>query len=132
MSARNAQPLPCRRLEMIIVALALVASTLAMSSVARTQGGSHWVGTWATGLQAQLPPDPSVETQDPSPSGRLFGPLPRMSGQTLRQVVRTSIGGSRVRVVFTNTFGTHPLEIGAALVAVRADAAPSRIAQAFG
>ena len=44
-----------------------------------------------------------------------------MSGQTPRQIVRTSIGGSRVRVVFTNTFGTHPLEIGAAHVAVRSD-----------
>jgi lysophospholipase L1-like esterase len=38
----------------------------------------------------------------------------------LRQIVRTSIGGSRVRVVLSNAFGTAPLEIGAAAVALRA------------
>jgi lysophospholipase L1-like esterase len=42
-----------------------------------------------------------------------------VSNQTLRQIVRTSIGGSRVRVVFSNVFGTAPLAIGAANVALR-------------
>jgi lysophospholipase L1-like esterase len=39
--------------------------------------------------------------------------------QTLRQIVHTSLGGSRVRVVVSNAFGTIPLEIGAAHVALR-------------
>jgi lysophospholipase L1-like esterase len=37
----------------------------------------------------------------------------------LRQIVHTSIGGSRVRVVFSNRYGTAPLTIGAAHVALR-------------
>ena len=41
------------------------------------------------------------------------------NNQTLRQIVHTSIGGRRVRVVLSNTFGTSPLTIGAAHVAVR-------------
>jgi len=41
----------------------------------------------------------------------------------LRQIVHTSIGGDRVRVVLSNVFGTAPLEIGAAAIAPRAQAA---------
>ena len=41
------------------------------------------------------------------------------SNQTLRQIVHTSIGGDRVRVVLSNAFGTAPLEIGAADIALR-------------
>ena len=37
---------------------------------------------------------------------------------TLREIVHISIGGPMVRVVFTNEFGTEPLTIGAAHVAV--------------
>ena len=41
------------------------------------------------------------------------------SNQTLRQIVHTSIGGSRMRVVLSNKYGTTPLAIGAAHVALR-------------
>jgi lysophospholipase L1-like esterase len=41
------------------------------------------------------------------------------SNQTLRQIVHTSIGGSRVRIVLSNRYGTAPLAIGAAHVALR-------------
>ena len=47
----------------------------------------------------------------------------RVRNQTIRQVVRTSIGGSQVRVTLTNLFGTEPLEIGAAHVAGHPDGA---------
>ena len=39
--------------------------------------------------------------------------------QTLRQIVHVSIGGSSVRVRFTNAFGTEPMWINAARVAIR-------------
>ena len=42
-----------------------------------------------------------------------------MSNQTIRQIVHTSIGGNRVRVVLSNAFGSAPLEIGAADIALR-------------
>jgi lysophospholipase L1-like esterase len=41
------------------------------------------------------------------------------SNQTLRQIVHTSVGGSRTRVVFSNVFGTRPLTIGEAHLALR-------------
>jgi lysophospholipase L1-like esterase len=43
-----------------------------------------------------------------------------VNDQTLRQIVRTSIGGDRLRVVVTNAFGTSPLAIAAGHVAMRA------------
>ncbi len=63
-------------------------------------GNEHWVGTWATSPQAY--------------SGISF------SNQTLRMIVRTSIGGPKVRVRISNAYGTQPLEIGAARIALRA------------
>jgi lysophospholipase L1-like esterase len=39
--------------------------------------------------------------------------------QTLRQIVHTSIGGPMVRVVLSNVYGTAPLTIGAAHIALR-------------
>lgn len=37
--------------------------------------------------------------------------------QTVRQTVRTSVGGSRVRIVLSNEYGAQPLQIGAAHIA---------------
>ena len=47
-------------------------------------------------------------------------PFLHFNNQTLRQIVRTSIGGNRARVAIANTFGTAPLTIGAAHIALRA------------
>jgi lysophospholipase L1-like esterase len=43
---------------------------------------------------------------------------PAVHAQTLRQVVRISLGGSRVRIVISNAHGDQPLEIGAAGLAL--------------
>jgi lysophospholipase L1-like esterase len=48
-----------------------------------------------------------------------FAPPTTVMNQTLRQIVRTSIGGNRVRVVLSNAFGTAPIAIGAGHVALR-------------
>jgi len=56
------------------------------------------------------------------PGGGRGGPPPapaNFNNQTLRQIVHTSLGGDRVRVVFSNAFGTAPLAVGAAHVALR-------------
>ena len=42
------------------------------------------------------------------------------NNQTLRQIVRTTLGGERVRVTLSNVFSAAPLTIGAAHIAVRA------------
>lgn len=108
-----------RRSRMTLAALLLPLWAVAVPLTAAAQVAEHWVGTWAAGLQAQAPPRPAAASPDPRPGEDLFGPLAQVHKQTLRQIVRATIGGSRLRVAFTNVFGTQPLEIGAAHVAVR-------------
>ena len=101
----------------------------------------RWTGTWATALvgRPQNPPPPGPPAPPPfmlnacpappapvtpppaPPAGTTYGPAPFMhfTNQTLRQIVRTTIGGSRLRVVLSNAFGTAPLTIGAAYIALR-------------
>jgi len=88
----------------------------------------HWVGTWSTAVVPSTVPTPGGTP--PAMSTQVF------QNQTLRQIVHTSIGGSRVRVVLSNVFGTAPLKIGAASIAVRdkdsAIVATSKRALTFG
>lgn len=93
-----------------VIGLAIVVGALAVPAVAQTP---HWVGTWATANVA-LPA--SGETL---PAGANQSHPARLNNQTLRQIVHTSIGGTRVRVAFANTYGTKPLQLGAAHVALR-------------
>ncbi|MDQ2728046.1 MAG: GDSL-type esterase/lipase family protein [Actinomycetota bacterium] len=65
--------------------------------------GVHWVGTWSA---AEVQPD----VTGPSAIG--------FADQTVREVVRTSIGGSQLRVRLTNVFGTQPLSVAAAEVGI--------------
>ncbi len=80
----------------------------------------HWVGTWATAVvQRPQPPRPAPGEQpsaQTTPSGQ---PPLSLNNQTLRQIVHVSIGGTRARLVLSNEFGTAPLMIGAASVALR-------------
>ena len=85
----------------------LVATCLATLLVyAVPSGAAEWAATWGV---APLPPSAA------------FGPFPATPSyhdQTIRQVVRISAGGERVRIRFTNEYGTKPLVIGAAHVAL--------------
>src|SRR5689334_6034803 len=82
----------------------------------------HWVGTWATAVVTRpqpprtAPGPPSTPSATPTP-GAQPAPL-SLNNQTLREIVHVSIGGSRLRVVLGNEFGTAPLTIGAASVAL--------------
>ena len=92
--------------------LALVAACgPAPPPAAEAPAEARWIGTWATGPVSFPVPDEEAAAQPGTP--------PRIAGQTLRQVVRTSIGGSGVRVLFSNQYGAGPLEIGAAHIALR-------------
>jgi lysophospholipase L1-like esterase len=110
---------------------------------ARAQSGStdRWIGTWATAEvgrpQRPPPPGPAIPSfmanrcpapvaaspaPPPPPPGQTFTTPPfylQYTNQTLRQIVRTSIGGSKARVVFSNAYGTAPVTIGAAAIALR-------------
>ena len=101
-----------------IVAAALVATSATSIAQAQSGGSPRWIGTWSTGLLAALPP-PSLSLAPPASAP--FPSPPRVANQTLRQIVRVSIGGTQVRVALTNRFGTKPLRVGAAHVARRAE-----------
>src|ERR1700730_1202969 len=99
----------------------------------------HWVGTWATAVVTRPQAPRSASGKQPgapaNPAPGVHPPL-SLNNQTLREIVHVSIGGSRVRVVLSNEFGTAPLTIGAASIALRDKdakiAANSNRALAFG
>src|SRR5438552_10526506 len=68
-------------------------------------------------------PAPAAGGQPPQggPGAPPAGPPPvrNFNNQTLRLVVHPTIGGDRVRIVLSNAFGTAPLVVGAANVALR-------------
>ncbi|HXI29467.1 MAG TPA: SGNH/GDSL hydrolase family protein [Vicinamibacterales bacterium] len=120
--------------------LAIAAALLCVAHDATAQSGSdRWVATWATAEvgrpQAPVPPaGPAARpfmanSRCPAPPpppvpqapGQAFAPPPyiQFTNQTLRQIVHTSIGGSRARVVLSNAYGTAPVTVGAAHVALR-------------
>ncbi len=92
----------------LLIAQILVGCLVFFQVGLSVEAEEHWVGTWATAVVEQVGIPGVPESQGPS-----------FTDQTLRQIVRVSLGGGRVRVVFSNTFGTMPLEIGAAQVARR-------------
>jgi len=98
-------------------------TALLLLQPARAQQGNHWVGTWMVAHigRPQTPPVPATPPPAPGTTTAPAAPPAFMhfNNQTLRQIVRTSIGGSRARVVLSNAFGTAPLTIGAAHIAVR-------------
>ena len=92
------------------VALALYVLAGQPPVLAQNGRADHWVGTWATAVVPRPQAAPGA--------GR--GPAPlNFNNQTLRQIVHTSLGGDRVRIVLSNAFGTVPLQVGAASVALR-------------
>lgn len=66
----------------------------------------EWVGTWTTAPQLVEP--------------RNMPPEPGLSHNTLRQVVRVSLGGDSLRVRFSNEFSTSPVTLNAVHIAVSA------------
>jgi lysophospholipase L1-like esterase len=120
--------------------LAFGAALGSLHPVLQAQGarnGEHWVATWATAVvvRPQAPLAPPTPVAGLPCQAALFGPGPGRQGggppptppaplnftnQTLREIVHVSIGGERVRVVLSNAFGTVPLVVGAAHVALRA------------
>ena len=103
------------------------------------RAGQHWIGTWfaAPTARADQPggarqggapvanaPDlvvpPAVLAVVPGDVLPVAGQSPlHFKNQTLRQITHVTLGGTRLRVVFSNLFGTKPLAIGAAQVALR-------------
>jgi len=80
------------------------------------KAAAHWVATWATAPQPAVvlaPPPPGSNSQGP-----VFQELKSFHDQTVRMVVRVSLGGRRIRVRLSNAQGRGPLKVGAAHVAL--------------
>jgi lysophospholipase L1-like esterase len=88
----------------LAVILLAVVSTLSAQSTATQPKPVPWVATWAA----------SPFAGDP------WHWIPTLTDTTLREIVHTSIGGTSVRVRFSNEIGTDPLRIDAATVALSA------------
>jgi lysophospholipase L1-like esterase len=76
---------------------------LGLCSIGRS---AEWVQTWGA---APIPPQPALGP---------FPATPSFENVTIRELVRVSSGGQRVRIRFTNEYGTRPLAIGAARMAI--------------
>jgi lysophospholipase L1-like esterase len=75
---------------------------------ARAAGAEPWITTWAA------TPAPRWAEELPAPFN-----VPEVLGdQTVRQIARISVGGDQLRVVLSNEFGTRPVTIGSATVAL--------------
>ncbi len=85
---------------------ALLAACLLLTSAAAKAADLHWARSWGASPQAP------TAAMGPIP------PSPTFHDQTVRQVVRLSGGGRQVRIGFTNEFGTAPIVVGAAHVAL--------------
>jgi len=87
---------------------AVVAFILAAVPMPTSAETANWIGTWAAS------PQPVWDADFFAPTN-----IPRsMRDQTVRQIAHVSIGGSRVRIVLSNEYGTRPLTIGAAHIAL--------------
>jgi lysophospholipase L1-like esterase len=107
-----------------VLALALVVTTSAVAALVlsakpvngRAETGTssrHWVNTWTSMPQltepGNLPPAPFT------------GDHSVLADTTLRQTVRVSTGGGRLRLRFSNAFGDTPLPLTAVTVALPQD-----------
>jgi lysophospholipase L1-like esterase len=88
----------------VCASVVLLAATCGSRANARQAPDVIWTGTWATA--------PMHDN-----SGRVF------HGQTLRQIVHTSVGGKRSRLRISNIFGTSPVRIEDVHIALRSSGA---------
>jgi lysophospholipase L1-like esterase len=113
-------PLSGTRLVKIVIGVPVIAALAAAAiahaptshreAAARSNeaaAGERWTSAWGAAVQAPVAGD---EDSGPNWSTRGF------ADQTVRQVVRVGIGGTRIRVRLSNAFGTGPLRIAGATI----------------
>nr|AIF26582.1 putative GDSL family lipase [uncultured bacterium fosmid pJB65E1] len=83
--------------------LPAITALIMMTSILSCTQQKHWVATWATAEQIAEPHN--------------CPPPPYLDGNSLRQIIQTSIPGEKVRLRFSNEFGTEPVEIKGAHIA---------------
>ncbi|MBB1625803.1 SGNH/GDSL hydrolase family protein [Achromobacter sp. UMC71] len=89
------------------------ASAGAIAASGSTGNGMHatsfgWIVSWSASPQPLWEPGFVLPTGMPA----------ALRGQTVRETLKLSVGGKRLRVVYSNRYGVQPLVIGAARVAL--------------
>jgi len=98
---------PLRRGTLAALTVATVTASLlfgATSSQATLVPQPSWVGTWAAALTT-------------ASLGNSGGSLTGFNNESVRMIVRTSVGGDKVRIRLSNAFGAGPVTVGHATVA---------------
>ncbi|MGO9256147.1 MAG: SGNH/GDSL hydrolase family protein [Bryobacteraceae bacterium] len=127
-------------MKLVFTAVLILAQAGGGLLTAEARGEEHWVVTWATAELLARPPAPPAggplgpaappaqaaaqpaNPPRPGPGGTPGGTPVGARGfhdQTARMMVRASIGGRRLRVKLENAFGSAPVDIGAAHIALR-------------
>ena len=108
------------------------AAALLLTFSAIGQNSEQWIPTWAAAAQQGRPepiriaPRPGAASAQPQTgqqrpaAQRPAAPSNSFNNQTVRMIVHTSIGGNRVRIQLSNVYGSAPLQIGSAHIALRA------------
>jgi lysophospholipase L1-like esterase len=97
------------RREILALASGAALTAAAFPAPAHAAGRDDgWTATWAA-APTTIPPGTPLE----------------LAGQTVRQVVHTSLGGDRLRIRLTNEFGATTLHVGEVHVAIRAGSGAS-------
>lgn len=90
-----------------VLAPAFCCCALAQEPSAAVNSG-EWVGSWAAAVTP------------------VKSPAQQFQNQTIREIVHVSLGGSSVRIRLSNTFGTEPLRVSSAHIALRSSGASIR------
>ncbi|NMM37198.1 MAG: SGNH/GDSL hydrolase family protein [Glaciimonas sp.] len=96
------------RFTAIVLAAALATSAVLSTASEINNSSNSWIGTWAASPQPTWGSDFAFPTNIPA----------TLQDQTIRQVARISLGGKRIRIVLSNEYGSQPLVIGAAHIAL--------------
>ncbi len=90
---------------------------IAAFAVSLLPAQEHWVATWTTAEVLARTPGPAAVPANATPGQAINAGGFR--NQSVRMIARGSIAGSRVRVRLENAFGSAPVALGAAHIALR-------------
>jgi len=129
-----------RRLHVLAFVTVVVVHVAAAAAQTNSRKPENWVPTWGTAQQLVRTPPPAPVANAPAatapaapaglaatsataqrgrgPAGSTFR-VTTLSNQTVRMIVRTSIGGRRARVKLSNALGSSRVLVGAAHLAKR-------------
>ncbi|KQY26495.1 GDSL family lipase [Caulobacter sp. Root487D2Y] len=97
----------------IAVSIGAAPLSIAQAAAAKTPEAERWVGSWASSQMI--------------PAAKDALPAADVTDGTLRQTLRLSTGGGKIRVRLSNAFGTEPLKLSGVHVALAVASGSARI-----